>query len=62
MRAGPFRRAGVRGPARRDRQQRSQPEAQSAGQRRVASPRRAAGWSARCTPRVRWPAAGSLPA
>jgi len=56
MRAGPFRRAGVRGPARRDRRQRSQPEAQSAGQRRIASPRRAAGWSARCTPRVRWPA------
>jgi len=41
MRAGPFRRAGVRGPARRDRQQRSQPEARSAGQRRIASPRRA---------------------
>jgi len=43
MRAGPFRRAGVRGPACRDRRQRSQPEAQSAGQRRIASPRRAAG-------------------
>ena len=50
MRAGPFRRAAARGPARRDRQQRSQPEAQSAGQRRIASPRRAAGRSARCTP------------
>ncbi len=43
MRAGRFRRAAVRGPARRDRQQRSQPGAQSAGQRRIASPRRAAG-------------------
>src|SRR6266851_8699227 len=35
MRAGPFRRAAVRGPARRDRQRRSQPDAQSAGQRRA---------------------------
>jgi hypothetical protein len=35
-------RCGAR-PARRDRQQRSQPGAQSAGQRRIASPRRAAG-------------------
>src|SRR5450755_454963 len=33
MRSGPFRRAAVRGPGRRDRQRRSQPEAQSAGQR-----------------------------
>jgi len=33
MRAGPFRRAAVRGPARRDRQRRGQPEAQSAGPR-----------------------------
>ena len=33
-------------------QQRSQPGAQSAGQRRIASPRRAAGRSARCPPRA----------
>jgi len=31
MRAAPFRRAAARGAARRDRQQRSQPEARSAG-------------------------------
>src|ERR1022692_4546538 len=37
LRSGPFRRAAVRGPTRRDRQQRSQPEAQSAAQRRIAS-------------------------
>jgi len=39
-----------------DRQQRSQPEAQSAGQRRIASPA-ARRWLS-CTPRVRWSAAG----
>jgi len=33
-------------------QQRSQPDAQSTGQRRIASSWRAAGWSARCTPRA----------
>jgi len=48
--------AAVRGPARRDRRRRSQPEAQSAGRRRIASLRRAGGWPACSTPRVRWPA------
>ena len=52
MRAGRSRRAAVRGPARRDRRQRSQPGAQSAGQRRIASLRRAAGLRARLKTRA----------